>query len=118
VRCRNKASNCRKSWHGGDKSKYTKKQDRQAAHIAESYESRGVSHKEAERRAWATVNAEAGGGQKTGSGHGRAESRAPSRKDGKLGGHASTQRSSAEKSASARKAAAIRRRHASHHAST
>jgi hypothetical protein len=40
----------------GDKSKYTDKQERKADHIAESYEKRGVSEKEAERRAWATVN--------------------------------------------------------------
>jgi plasmid stabilization system protein ParE len=40
----------------GDKSKYTDKQERKADHIAESYEARGVSDQEAERRAWATVN--------------------------------------------------------------
>src|SRR5428012_15815 len=40
----------------GDKSAYTTKQKRQAAHIEESYESRGVPDEEAERRAWATVN--------------------------------------------------------------
>ena len=40
----------------GDKSAYTDKQKRKAEHIEESYESRGVSEKEAERRAWATVN--------------------------------------------------------------
>jgi plasmid stabilization system protein ParE len=51
-----------------DKSTYTDKQDRKAEHIAESYESRGVSDKEAERRAWATVNKEDGGGKKSGSG--------------------------------------------------
>ena len=38
----------------GDKSKYTDKQERKADHIAESYEKRGVSEKEAESRAWAT----------------------------------------------------------------
>lgn len=52
----------------GDKSKYTDKQKRQAAHIEQSYEARGVSEKEAEKRAWATVNAESGGGKKSGSG--------------------------------------------------
>jgi plasmid stabilization system protein ParE len=51
----------------GDKSKYTDKQERMADHIAEGYESRGVSEKEAERRAWATVNKETGGGKKSGS---------------------------------------------------
>jgi hypothetical protein len=48
----------------GDKSKYTGKQERKADHIAESYESRGVPEKEAERIAWATVNKESGGGKK------------------------------------------------------
>ncbi|MBF0871658.1 hypothetical protein [Gluconobacter japonicus] len=52
----------------GDKSAYTNKQKRQAQHIEESYEERGVSEKEAERRAWATVNKESGGGKKSGSG--------------------------------------------------
>ncbi|KXV00730.1 MAG: hypothetical protein ABF932_09270 [Gluconobacter potus] len=52
----------------GDKSAYTDKQKRQAEHIEESYEKRGVSEKEAERRAWATVNKEDGGGKKSGSG--------------------------------------------------
>ena len=100
----------------GDKSKYTEKQDRRADHIAKGYEARGVSEKEAERRAWATVNAESGGGKKSGSGRGHKESHAPARKGGKLGGRASARRSSAEKSASAQKAAATRKRHA-HHAS-
>ena len=45
----------------GDKSKYTDKQKRKADHIAESYEDRGVPEKEAERRAWATVNKDDGG---------------------------------------------------------
>jgi plasmid stabilization system protein ParE len=52
----------------GDKSKYTDKQKRQAAHIEESYEERGASEKQAEERAWATVNAMSGGGKKSGSG--------------------------------------------------
>ncbi|WP_040509734.1 hypothetical protein [Gluconobacter morbifer] len=52
----------------GDKSAYTDKQKRQAEHIEESYEKRGVSDTEAERRAWATVNKETGGGKKSGSG--------------------------------------------------
>jgi plasmid stabilization system protein ParE len=52
----------------GDKSKYTDKQKRQAEHIEKSYESHGVSENEAERRAWATVNKESGGGKKSGSG--------------------------------------------------
>lgn len=52
----------------GDKSKYTDKQKRQAEHIEESYEKRGVSEEEAESRAWATVNKQDGGGKKGGSG--------------------------------------------------
>ena len=52
----------------GDKSKYTGKQQRQADHIAEGYEDRGVPEKEAEARAWATVNKLSGGGKQSGSG--------------------------------------------------
>ena len=52
----------------GDKSSYTDKQKRQAEHIEESYEKRGVLKDEAEKRAWATVNKESGGGKKSGSG--------------------------------------------------
>ena len=52
----------------GDKSSYTSKQKRQAEHIEEGYEKRGVSKKEAESRAWATVNKEDKGGKKSGSG--------------------------------------------------
>lgn len=52
----------------GDKSAYTDKQKRQAEHIEDSYEQRGVEHEEAERRAWATVNKESGGGKLSGSG--------------------------------------------------
>lgn len=50
----------------GDKSKYTDKQERKAEHIAEGYEDKGVSEKEAERRAWATVNKQDGGGKAPG----------------------------------------------------
>jgi plasmid stabilization system protein ParE len=52
----------------GDKSAYTNKQKRKAEHIEEGYKKKGVSSKTAERRAWATVNKEDGGGKKTGSG--------------------------------------------------
>lgn len=52
----------------GDKSSYTGKQKRKASHIEEGYEKRGVSKKESERRAWATVNKQSGGGKKSGSG--------------------------------------------------
>jgi plasmid stabilization system protein ParE len=57
----------------GDKSKYTDKQERKAEHIEDGYEKRGVAAKEAERRAWATVNKQDGGGKKPG-GSGRAQS--------------------------------------------
>lgn len=56
----------------GDRSAYTDKQKRQVEHIAESYEEKGVSEKEAESRAWATVNKEDGGGKKSGSGRKKA----------------------------------------------
>ena len=96
----------------GDKSSYTDKQKRKAEHIEEGYEKRGVGKKEAESRAWATVNKETGGGKKSGSGRGKAEDHSPSRKGGKLGGRASASRSAAERSASAKKAAATRKRNA------
>jgi len=70
----------------GDKSSYTSKQKRQAEHIEEGYEDRGVSKKEAKSRAWATVNKESGGGKKGGSGRGKKESHSSSRKGGKKGG--------------------------------
>ncbi|HEY4547989.1 MAG TPA: plasmid stabilization protein [Pedomonas sp.] len=83
----------------GDKSSYTDKQKRKAEHIEESYEERGVSHKEAERRAWATVNKESGGGNKSGSGRGKPENHASSRKGGEKGGSSQSheQRSQAAK---------------------
>lgn len=96
----------------GDKSSYTDKQKRQAEHIEEGYEKRGVGKKEAERRAWATVNKENGGGKKSGSGRGKKVSHASSRKGGRLGGRASAQRSAAARSRSARKAATTRKRRA------
>jgi plasmid stabilization system protein ParE len=94
----------------GDKSKYTEKQKRKAEHIEEGYERRGVSEGEAERRAWATVNKESGGGKKSGSGRGKKESHASSRKGGRKGGAASAARPAAARSASARKAARTRAR--------
>jgi hypothetical protein len=97
----------------GSKAKYTGKQKRRAAHIEDSYERRGISPKEAERRAWATVNAESGGGKKSGSGRGKPANRKPSRKGGRLGGRAAAKRPAAARSASARKAAATRRRRTS-----
>jgi plasmid stabilization system protein ParE len=91
----------------GDKSSYTAKQRRTADHIADGYEDRGVSHKEAESRAWATVNKESGGGNKSGSGRGKPDSHASSRKGGRKGGSSQTSES---RSAAARKGWATRRR--------
>jgi plasmid stabilization system protein ParE len=97
----------------GDKSKYTDRQKRKAEHIEEGYEKRGVSRKEAERRAWATVNKEEGGGNKSGSGRGVPDTKVSSRKGGRLGGRAAARRPAAARSASAKKAAATRKRRAS-----
>lgn len=94
----------------GDKSAYTDKQKRKAEHIEEGYEHRGVPHDEAERRAWATVNKESGGGKKSGSGRGHPENHESSEKGGKIGGRASANRSASDRSASAKKAATTRKR--------
>jgi hypothetical protein len=96
----------------GDKSSYTSKQKREAQHIEEGYEKRGVSKKESERRAWATVNKMTGGGKKSGSGRGKKVSTAPAKKGGRLGGAAAAARPAAARSASARKAARTRARKA------
>ena len=96
----------------GDKSAYTDKQKRQVAHIEESYESRGVPADEAAARAWATVNKESGGGKLSGSGRGHAVNHAPSEKDGRLGGAAAASRPASQRSASAKKGAATRKRNA------
>ena len=101
----------------GDKSKYTEKQERKADHIAEGYEEKGVSEKEAERRAWATVNKDDGGGKNPGgSGRGKSTGHPAAHKGGKKGGEASASRSAAERSASAKKAAQTRKRNAENHA--
>lgn len=98
----------------GDKSKSTLKQERKADHIAEGYEKRGVGKKEAERRAWATVNQDDGGGRMPGgSGRGKKTTRPAARKGGMLGGRASASRPAAARSAAARKAARTRKRRAS-----
>jgi len=69
----------------GDKSKYTGKQERKAEHIEEGYEKRGVGKKEAKRRAWATVNKETGGGNKSGSGRGKKDTNVSAKKGGRIG---------------------------------
>ena len=86
----------------GDKSAYTDKQKRKARKIEESYKSRGTSTREAERRAWATVNKESGGGNKSGSGRGRKDTKVSARKGGKSV-------SSAARSRAAKKGWATRR---------
>ncbi|CAA2107679.1 hypothetical protein MBUL_04281 [Methylobacterium bullatum] len=97
----------------GDKSKYTDKQIRKAEHIAESYEERGVPEKEAEARAWATVNKDDGGGKHPGgSGRGKSSSHPADHKGGTAGGKASASRTAEQRSASAKKAAATRKRNA------
>jgi hypothetical protein len=102
----------------GDKSKYTSKQKRKAEHIEEGYEERGIPKKEAERRAWATVNKTDHGGKKPGgSGRGRKTNSAPAKKGGKKGGEAAAARPKAARVASAKKAAETRRRRASNKSS-
>src|ERR1700743_539842 len=103
----------------GDKSKYTDKQERKADHIAESYENRGVSEAEAERRAWATVNKDDGGGKKPGgSGRGAHTGHPAAHKGGEAGGKAAASRSAAERTACPKKAAATRKRNAEHNGHT
>ena len=84
----------------GDKGAYTDKQKRQAEHIEDSYEERGVSSKEAEKRAWATVNKESGGGKKSGSGRGKKGNKSASKKGGKKAGKKAAKKSSSRKSSS------------------
>lgn len=72
----------------GDKSSYSEKQQRQAGHIEQGYEHRGVKPKAAKKRAWATVNKMTHGARKTGSGRGKPVNISPARKGGRLGGSA------------------------------
>jgi plasmid stabilization system protein ParE len=81
----------------GSKAKYTDKQKRKAEHIEESYEDRGLGEKEAERRAWATVNKQSGGGEKPG---GSGTKKSPASK-------------TAARRSSARNATATRKKHES-----
>jgi hypothetical protein len=93
----------------GEKAKYSNKQKRQAEHIEEGYEDRGLPEKEAERRAWATVNKMTGGGNKPGgSGRGKAMNKQPAKTGGRLRGRAAAARPAAARSASAKKAAVTR----------
>jgi plasmid stabilization system protein ParE len=92
----------------GDKDAYTDKQKRKAAHIEEGYEERGVPEDEAERRAWATVNKESGGGNKSGSGRGKPDTHVSSSR----GGRAHASGSAEQRSAAARKGWVTRRKKA------
>jgi plasmid stabilization system protein ParE len=89
----------------GDKSAYTEKQKRQARHIEAGYVKRGVPEEEAEKRAWATVNAMSGGGKKSGSGRGKPINKAPAQKGGKRGGAVSGRRAASARAASTKKSA-------------
>jgi hypothetical protein len=86
----------------GDKDSYTDKQKRQAEHIEEGYEEHGVSDKEAERRAWATVNKMTGGG--------KTENHEPARKGGRIG---ASHQSSSTRSEAAKKGWETRRQRTS-----
>ncbi|MBS1705862.1 MAG: plasmid stabilization protein [Armatimonadetes bacterium] len=93
----------------GDKSKYTEKQKRQAEHIEDGYREEGIREKDAERRAWATVNKLSGGGRKPGgSGYGKTKS-SPSHSAKQKGG---SQQTSTSRSEAAKKGWETRRRKA------
>jgi hypothetical protein len=81
----------------GDKSSYSSRQKRKAAHIEKGYEKRGVSKKTAAKRAWATVNKQEGGGTKKGSGRKKTASRKKTAT--KKGARKTTRRKSATKRA-------------------
>ncbi|MES2714106.1 MAG: plasmid stabilization protein [Pseudomonadota bacterium] len=89
----------------GSKDAYTDKQKRKAEHIEEGYEARGLDPKEAERRAWATVNKDSGGGNQSGSGRGKPDTNASAHEGGKsaAGRAASSRSAAAERGAETRK---------------
>ena len=93
----------------GDKSAYTDKQKRKAQHFEEGYEKRGTPKKEAEARAWATVNKQSGGGNLSGSGRGKKDAQISSAR----GGRAHKAGSPEARSAAARKGWDTRRRNGS-----
>jgi hypothetical protein len=90
----------------GDKGAYTDKQKRKAQHIEESYEERGMPRKDAEARAWATVNKESGGGNLSGSGRGKPDTHVSSSR----GGRTHKSGSFEQRSAAARKGWVTRRK--------
>lgn len=81
----------------GDKDKYTDKQKRQAEHIAEGYSERGAPKKVAKARAWATVNKETGGGNKSGSGRGKPDTAVSAKAGGRKGGRKTAAKKKAAK---------------------
>jgi hypothetical protein len=91
----------------GDKSSYSGKQKRKAEHVEEGYKKKGVSRKEAERRAWATVNKQDGGAQ-SGS---KAKRGAAKKSSGtkKSSGGTAKKRSSAKKASGGRKSSSRKR---------
>lgn len=94
----------------GEKTKYSDKQKHKAEHLEEGYKKRGTSKKEAERRAWATVNKISGGGKKKGgSGQRKSENTKPAKKGGTKGGKSAAERPAKKRSASARKAVNTRK---------
>lgn len=94
----------------GDKDAYTDKQKRKAEHIEEGYKERGYSDDRAEQIAWATVNKEDGGGNKSGSGRGKKDTKVSAKRGGEKGGEASASRSAADRSAAAKKGWETRRK--------
>ena len=92
----------------GDKDAYTDKQKRKAQHIEQGYEKSGTPRKEAEARAWATVNKESGGGNRSGSGRGKPDTHVSSAR----GGRAHKSGSAEQRSAAARKGWDTRRKNA------
>ena len=96
----------------GSKDAYTDKQKRQAEHIESGYESRGISKAESERRAWATVNKDSGGGKRSGSGRAHPEKHDAARQsDHDEANSSGAQRTAMEKSAAAKKGWETRRHH-------
>jgi plasmid stabilization system protein ParE len=81
----------------GDKSAYTDKQKRKAEHIEEGYEKRGVSTREAERRAWATVNKQDGGGKRSGSAAGSRKGQSARSGSGKSKSSSSSRKSTSSR---------------------
>ncbi len=94
----------------GDKRKYSSKQRRQAEHIEERFESKGMGSREAAGRAWKIVNKITGGGKRGGSGEGKPINKEPMEKGGQRGGAAASRRPKQARTNAAKKAARTRTR--------